>query len=151
MWLRTWLRHRFTRRKVAALIPDGVMGIFHWHSPSVHTMVLELTQPPTEMSTRNVSWGLKVAGVYGWQSYHLHVPTVLKSVSLNLLDPSGPVQACNRIALRYTHVMDVFSWIQVVALYILLCSHFLFTCSFQFCSLYHVGIKFTSYWSWRIQ
>ena len=31
--------------------------------------------------------------------YHLHVPIVLKSGSLNLLEPSGPVQACNGIAL----------------------------------------------------
>jgi len=29
----------------------------------------------------------------------LHVPTVEKSVSLKLLEPSGPVQACNRITL----------------------------------------------------
>jgi hypothetical protein len=29
------------------------------------------------------------------------VPTVLKSGSLNLLEPSGPVQACNGIALLY--------------------------------------------------
>jgi hypothetical protein len=28
-----------------------------------------------------------------------HEPTVLKSVSLKLLEPSGPVQACNGIAL----------------------------------------------------
>jgi hypothetical protein len=33
------------------------------------------------------------------QPYHLHVPTVLKSGSLNLLEPYGPVQACNGIAL----------------------------------------------------
>jgi hypothetical protein len=30
---------------------------------------------------------------------HLHVPIVLKSGSLNLLEPSGPVKACNGIAL----------------------------------------------------
>jgi hypothetical protein len=29
------------------------------------------------------------------------VPIVLKSGSLNLLEPSGPVQACNGIALPY--------------------------------------------------
>jgi len=29
------------------------------------------------------------------------VPIVLKSGSLNLLEPSGPVQACNGIALHY--------------------------------------------------
>ena len=53
----------------------------------------------TEMSTRNISWEVKVAGSWGWQPYHLHVPTVFKSGSLNLLEPSGPVQACNGIAL----------------------------------------------------
>jgi len=46
--------------------------------------------------------GVKAAGAYGWQPYHLHVPIVLKSGSLNLLEPSGPVQACNGIALPYT-------------------------------------------------
>ena len=48
----------------------------------------------TEMSTRNISWRVKAAGAYGWQPYHLHVPTVLKYGSLSLLEPSGPVQAC---------------------------------------------------------
>ena len=44
-------------------------------------------------------FGVKAAGAYGWQPYHLHVPIVLKTGSLNLLNPSGPVQACNGIAL----------------------------------------------------
>ena len=43
--------------------------------------------------------GVKAAGAWGWQPYHLQVPIVLKSGSLNLLEPSGPVQACNGIAL----------------------------------------------------
>ena len=43
-----------------------------------------------------------MAGAYGWQPYHLHVSTVLKSGSLNLLEPSGPVQACNELALPFT-------------------------------------------------
>jgi hypothetical protein len=33
---------------------------------------------------------------------YLHVPIVLKSGSLNLLETSGPVKACNGIALLYT-------------------------------------------------
>jgi hypothetical protein len=33
-----------------------VIGIFHLHNPSGLTMVLESTQPLTEMSTRNISW-----------------------------------------------------------------------------------------------
>ena len=61
-------------------------------------MTLVLTQPLTEMSTRNISWGVKAAGAYGWQAYHLHVPIILKSGNLNLLETSGSVQACNGIA-----------------------------------------------------
>jgi hypothetical protein len=34
----------------------------------------------------------------GWQPYHLHVTIVLKSGSLNVLEPLGPVQVCNGIA-----------------------------------------------------
>jgi hypothetical protein len=46
-----WLRHCTTNWKVAGSVPDGVIGIFHWHNPSSHTMALGLTQPLTEMST----------------------------------------------------------------------------------------------------
>ena len=49
--------HCATSRKVAGSIPDGVIGIFHWHNPSGRTMALGSTQPLTEMSTRNISWG----------------------------------------------------------------------------------------------
>ena len=80
-------------------IPDYVTGIFHWHDPSGCTMALGSTQPPTEISIRNTSWRVKAASALGWQLYHLHVPTILKSGSPNLLEPSGPVQACNGIAL----------------------------------------------------
>ena len=54
-WWRSWLRHCATSRKVAGSIPDGVIGIFHCHNPSGRTMALGLTQPLTEMSTRNIS------------------------------------------------------------------------------------------------
>jgi len=96
---RSSLRHCATSRKVAGSIPDGVVGSFHWHNPSGLTMALGLTQPLTEMSTRNIFWRVKAVGAYGWQSYHLHVPIVLKSWNLNHLEPSGPVQACNGLAL----------------------------------------------------
>jgi len=55
---RSWLRHCATSRKVAGSIPNGVIGIFHWH-PSGRTMALGLTQPLIELSTRNVSWESK--------------------------------------------------------------------------------------------
>jgi hypothetical protein len=46
--------------------------------------------------------GLKVAGAQGKQSYHIHVPTVLKSGSFKLLQTSGSFQVCNGIALAFT-------------------------------------------------
>ena len=52
-----WLRCCATNRKVAGSIPDYVTGIFHWPNPSDRTMALGSTQPLTEMSARNTSWG----------------------------------------------------------------------------------------------
>jgi hypothetical protein len=61
-------------------------------------MALGLTQPLTEMSSRNIFWGVKAAGAYG---YHLNVPIILIFGSLKLLETSGPVQACNGIVLPF--------------------------------------------------
>jgi len=47
---------------VAGSIPNGIIRIFHCHNLSVCTMALGLTQPVTEMSTRNISLGIKAAG-----------------------------------------------------------------------------------------
>ena len=51
-----WLRCCATNQKVTGSIPDGVIGIFHWHNPSNRTMALGSTQPLTETST-SISWG----------------------------------------------------------------------------------------------
>ena len=59
-----WLRCCATNLKVAGSIPDGVIRISHLHNPPDQTMVLESTQPLTEMSTRRISW-CKRAGAYG--------------------------------------------------------------------------------------
>jgi hypothetical protein len=61
----SWLRHYATSQKVVGSIPDGVIGIFHLHNPYGCSMALGLTQSLTEMSTRNISWGVKAAGAYG--------------------------------------------------------------------------------------
>ena len=57
---------------------------------------------------------VKAAGAYVWQPYDLHVPTVLKSGSLNLLESSRPAQACNGIALpyllHYSYILACKSW-----------------------------------------
>ena len=57
---RGWLRHGATNRKAVGSIPDGVIVIFHRNSG--RTMALGLTQPLTEMSTRNISLVVKAAG-----------------------------------------------------------------------------------------
>jgi len=59
---RSWLRHCAITWKVMGLIPDGVIGIFHWHNPSGRTVALRLTQPLTEMSTRKISRVVKGEG-----------------------------------------------------------------------------------------
>jgi hypothetical protein len=41
----------------------------------------------------------KAASAYSWQSYHLRVLIDMKSGTLNLLEHSGPVQACKGIPL----------------------------------------------------
>jgi len=87
-----------TIRKVADSIPNGVIVIFHWYNPSGRTMALGSTQPPTEMSNRNISCGVKAAGGYVWQPYHFQVPIVLKSGSFNFPETSGAVQAWTEFA-----------------------------------------------------
>ena len=67
---------RYSSRKVAGSIPDGATRNFRSHNPSGRTMALVVTQPLTE-------------------TYHLHVPIVLKSGSLQ---PTGPVKACPETA-----------------------------------------------------
>jgi len=68
-------------------------------NPSGRTMVLGSTHPLTDMSSRIISWGVKAAGAWCWQPYHLHVSNFMESGNLNHLDPSGPVQPCTGIAL----------------------------------------------------
>jgi hypothetical protein len=55
--VRIWLRHSATSRKVSLE--------FFIDNPSVRTLALGLTQPLTEMGTRNISWGIKADGALG--------------------------------------------------------------------------------------
>jgi hypothetical protein len=48
---RSWLRHGATSRKVAGSIPDGVIGIFHWHIPSGRTTTTITTTTSTTNTT----------------------------------------------------------------------------------------------------
>jgi hypothetical protein len=60
-------------------------------------MVLESTQPLTEMSTRCASWDKGGRCVKLTQS----CAVVMKSENLNFLEPSGPLQARNGTALPF--------------------------------------------------
>ena len=87
----SWLRHCATSRKVAVSIPDGAIEIFHWHNPSGRTMALGLTQPLTEMSTRNNSW-------WGKDRRYVGLTTVPPSCAYCLEiwepQPPGTLRAC---------------------------------------------------------
>jgi hypothetical protein len=48
---------------------------------------------PSENEYQEHFLGVKAAGAWGWP-HHLCVPNVMKSGSLNLLEPSGPHRAC---------------------------------------------------------
>ena len=87
--VRSCLRHCATRWKFAGSITDAVVEI------SGRTMSLRLPHPLTESSTVNILWrtgGVGEVFAFGWQPYDLHMPIVLKSRRLNLLEPSEPVQ-----------------------------------------------------------
>jgi hypothetical protein len=71
------LRHCATNLKVAGSIPSDVIGIFHWRNPPSRTMALGLTQPLTEMSTRNIS-----RGVASRTSVYKVYPHTMNGVSL---------------------------------------------------------------------
>jgi hypothetical protein len=100
----TYTSHCATNQKAAGSIPDGVIGIFHWQNPSGRIMALGSTQPLTEISTRNISCGCK-------GGRRVRLPTLPPSCADCLEiwepqppEPSGPVHACNGIALPfYSH------------------------------------------------
>ena len=66
-------------------------------------MALRSTQPLTEMSTRNISWG-KGGRCVRLTTLPPSCAVVTKSGNLNFLEPSGPVQACNGTALPYVYI-----------------------------------------------
>lgn len=74
-----------TSREVAGSIPDGVFGIFLQLNPSVRTLALGSTQPLTEVSTLNISWGGK-----GVQYVRLATLPPSCADCLEILEPQTP-------------------------------------------------------------
>ena len=69
-------------------------------------MALGSSQPLTEMGTRNISLGVKTASATADNL------AILKSGSLNLLGPSGLVQACNGIAWPFAIIRKHNRWMK---------------------------------------
>jgi hypothetical protein len=63
-------------------------------------MALGLTQPPTEMSTRNISW-VKGGRCVGLTTLLPYCADCLEIWEPQPKELSGPVQACNGIALPF--------------------------------------------------
>ena len=85
------LRHCAMNRKVAGSNPDIVIGIFHWRNPYGHTMALGLTQPLTEMSTRNISCGGKGSWCIGLTTLP---PSCADCLEIWEPWPPGTLRAC---------------------------------------------------------
>jgi len=71
--------------------------IFHWLNPSVRSAILGSTQPLTEMSTKAGKGGW----CYGWQPYHLPVPTVQK---LWKSHPPAALRGCTGLLNLYLYL-----------------------------------------------
>ena len=73
--------------------------IFQWHISFRPYHGPGVDSAPRENEYQEHFVGVKAAGTWGWQTHHLHVPNVMESGSLNLLEPSGPHRACCGTAL----------------------------------------------------
>jgi len=97
----SWLRHRPTSRKVAGSIPNGVIENFSLTSfPPHYGPWVESASNRNEYQEYFLF--CKGGRCVGLTSYHFPVSIVFKSGSLNLLEPSGSVQACTGIAFTCT-------------------------------------------------
>jgi hypothetical protein len=96
---------QWSRPSCGCVTMRGVPTIWgrRWHSCLKQCVTsLPAVQGVESTSNRNeyreYFLGVKATGAYSLP-YHLYVPIFLKSGSLNLLEPSGPVQACANIYL----------------------------------------------------
>ena len=93
------MRHCATSWKVAGLIPYDVTAVFHIYNPSGRNYGPGVNSSSKRNEYQEYFLGDKGGRCVGLTTYHLPVLSVLKSGSLNLLEPSGPVLACNGTAL----------------------------------------------------
>jgi hypothetical protein len=91
-----WLRHRATSGKVAGSIPDGVIEIFHWPNRCDRIMAVGSTWSVTEMSTRGLSYSVKLAVCRddNLTTFMCHLSRIL---GVSTSGTTEPVQGCNWI------------------------------------------------------
>ena len=101
-----WLRCCATKRKVAGSIPDGVLGIFHWHNPPDRTMALDSASNRNEYQ-ENFLW-VNAAGAWGCQTYHLPVPLSLYLGILTFRNPLGHSRPVTGLIFHFYCVFTLF-------------------------------------------
>ena len=95
---RCWWEVNATPRPLYTRERPGAHGTGDgWAPGPVWTAAANLALPGFDL--RTVQHVASCYTAWVWQPYRLHVPIILKSGSLNLLEPSGPVQASNETAL----------------------------------------------------
>ena len=102
-----WLRCCATNRKVAYLVPAGVIRIFPWRK------IFPIALWPSGRLSLKQKWvprafpGGKGCRCVRLRTLQLSCAVVMKSGNLNFLELSGPLQACNGTALPFTLMMEV--------------------------------------------
>jgi hypothetical protein len=103
----SWLRPYATSWKVAGSILDEVIVFFNLPKPSSHTTALELTQPLTEMSTRNPSGGKYKLERKDDNLTDICEPTVLQMWKPRCLTTLRASKVCYRDNIYYIMCEDV--------------------------------------------
>ena len=92
---------------------------FQWHISFWPYYGPGVDSAPSENEYHEHFLGVKAAGAWGWQPHHLHMPNVMKSGSLKLLEPSGPHWACYGIPLlsRLTRIEKAVKNMTIIVIY----------------------------------
>ena len=120
-----------TSRKVVGSIHDYVIRIFHSQNPSGRTLALRATQPLTEMSTRNISWGSEGGGCVGLT---ILPPSRADCFEIWELQPPGTLRVCPGL---YRDCFTLFCWLhRFIArffFYVVIFVYFYKLCYFKKC------------------